>query len=800
MLRFRSFALIAGAGFYFAVSAVAITKSNVDALTVGPADSGCGFTDLQTAIDSLDATHSTVHVRTDYTGGPISITNRDAHIVGGFTECGDASPADGAMTRLEGSLSTADSAVIAIDTTAAPRDISLDHLSVLFGHHGVKNGGGIAVVGAGTLSIGDALIQNNQALNGGAINANGSDLTITIKGNTTIEANNADVDGGGIRIEGRTTLKMLSDFTIVIANAAGGNGGGLEVTGAGAHAEIGSPGLNAGGVITSNAAAAGGGISIEHGAVARLFSAVPGKPASINGNSAQLGGAIYINAKGAGGPGTLCGFGFAMQNNIATNDGGAIYADADQANSAVVLLTRADTENSGACGPALTQVAQDQCPAGRPCNIIADNEATTGAAISIQGAHFSADQVQFQNVVVPVDGLSEDAMFLHVVNVNKVPGASAQLHNCLISDIQGLSGGLLQIENKAALDLDGCTITNNQTFAPALFAVDGPLTVKHSIIWQPDAIVLGVPAFASFDFSDVIISDAENLDPRSFVSLVNVHSGDPQFLDSTNDDVSQRNYRIVATSPAIDYSSTPVLLAVDLDGFARGHALSANTTTPFDVGAFERQGFVPSQTFPSDENFEELDNLELTPGLLPRGWQSEHSGAGSGWVSTRRIADAGALAGFIDDVPDQSDSSLVTPSFAIAQNAQLRFRQLVSLENDNDGKAFDGAVLEIKIAGGDFEDIVLAGGNFLLGGYNAVIVDTAPSAIAGRSAWSGHSGAYQDVVVELPASANGKTVQLRWRMATDDSGRDEGYWIDNIHIDLDRPEREVIFANDFDPR
>jgi hypothetical protein len=36
-------------------------------------------------------------------------------------------------------------------------------------------------------------------------------------------------------------------------------------------------------------------------------------------------------------------------------------------------------------------------------------------------------------------------------------------------------------------------------------------------------------------------------------------------------------------------------------------------------------------------------------------------------------------------------------------------------------------------------------------------------------------------------------------MATDDSGMDRGEWVDNIHIDLDRPASDGIFSNGFDP-
>jgi hypothetical protein len=94
---------------------------------------------------------------------------------------------------------------------------------------------------------------------------------------------------------------------------------------------------------------------------------------------------------------------------------------------------------------------------------------------------------------------------------------------------------------------------------------------------------------------------------------------------------------------------------------------------------------------------------------------------------------------------------------------------------------------------------VKAGGVFLRGGYNFVVRAASASALAARRAWSGDFVEYKDVLVELPPAADGATVQLRWRMATDDNGGDRGYWIDNIHVELDRAARDEIFSDAFEP-
>src|SRR5438552_2469969 len=103
--------------------------------------------------------------------------------------------------------------------------------------------------------------------------------------------------------------------------------------------------------------------------------------------------------------------------------------------------------------------------------------------------------------------------------------------------------------------------------------------------------------------------------------------------------------------------------------------------------------------------------------------------------------------------------STIQPASA---TAQLSFRNNYSLES-----TFDGGVLEISInGGGTFSDIVTAGGSFVSGGYNATISTAYSSPIAGRMAWSGSSGGFLTTTVNLPASANGQTTVLRWRMAS----------------------------------
>ncbi len=121
----------------------------------------------------------------------------------------------------------------------------------------------------------------------------------------------------------------------------------------------------------------------------------------------------------------------------------------------------------------------------------------------------------------------------------------------------------------------------------------------------------------------------------------------------------------------------------------------------------------------------------------------------------------------------------------ISPNAQVTFRQNRDLENNTSSPAiaFDGGVLEISIGGGAFNDVILSGGSFVTGGYNTAVATQFGSPIAGRNAWSGStSGAFIPSTVNLPPSAAGQNVVLRWRMASDSSVSKTGWRIDGISI------------------
>lgn len=166
---------------------------------------------------------------------------------------------------------------------------------------------------------------------------------------------------------------------------------------------------------------------------------------------------------------------------------------------------------------------------------------------------------------------------------------------------------------------------------------------------------------------------------------------------------------------------------------------------------------------------------------LPVGWTAVTNTPGGGstaWVTSTSSNFSAPNAAFTNNASGVSDEWLNSESYAInSPSAVLSFRNRFDLEN-----GFDGMVLEISIGGGAFQDILVAGGSFASGGYTGTISSSFSNPIGGRQAWTGTSAGFILTSVNLPASANGQNIVLRWRRATDVSLGNTGVFIDNIVI------------------
>ncbi len=127
-------------------------------------------------------------------------------------------------------------------------------------------------------------------------------------------------------------------------------------------------------------------------------------------------------------------------------------------------------------------------------------------------------------------------------------------------------------------------------------------------------------------------------------------------------------------------------------------------------------------------------------------------------------------------------TDLTSPPIAInASAATVRFEHSFLTE-----AGWDGGVLELSIGGGPFQDVAAAGGNFIYGNYNGTLgANGVNNPLAGRQAWTGNSNGYSsDVLIRLPAAANGQNVQLRWRFGADNNTApaNGGWSVDDIDV------------------
>jgi subtilisin-like proprotein convertase family protein len=183
----------------------------------------------------------------------------------------------------------------------------------------------------------------------------------------------------------------------------------------------------------------------------------------------------------------------------------------------------------------------------------------------------------------------------------------------------------------------------------------------------------------------------------------------------------------------------------------------------------------------------ESENFDgVTAPILPAGWTTTTAGSGAPWVTNTTSPDTAPNSAFTANQPATGETSLVSPVIPIStSSAQLTFRNNFTMES-----TFDGGVLEIKIGAGAFTDIVAAGGSFVSGGYTATLQNFAacnvppftPNPLAGRSSWTGNSNGYITTTVNLPASAAGQDIQLRWRAGFDCSVANVGWRVDTVTL------------------
>lgn len=192
--------------------------------------------------------------------------------------------------------------------------------------------------------------------------------------------------------------------------------------------------------------------------------------------------------------------------------------------------------------------------------------------------------------------------------------------------------------------------------------------------------------------------------------------------------------------------------------------------------------------------FRENFDRTLQGGLPPRWTRVAVNSAGvpdsnRRWRVSAKRSESQPKSAFSPDLNQVGVGEMTSPVFVVTSpSAQLTFRNWYELETTFlRNRLYDGSVLEIKIGGNEWQDIIDSGGVFESGGYDGRIDACCQNPLAGRLGWSGRTGInatpeWITTSLRLPATSAGERIQLRWRMGTDIGGFREGQYIDDLVV------------------
>jgi len=181
------------------------------------------------------------------------------------------------------------------------------------------------------------------------------------------------------------------------------------------------------------------------------------------------------------------------------------------------------------------------------------------------------------------------------------------------------------------------------------------------------------------------------------------------------------------------------------------------------------------------------DSLESGPG----NWRSQRGpldgGLGAGWSLLVTDSHSPSRSWGVPSEARVKDQLLVSrfPSVIGSGPSELRFWHWLSLPDP-----FAGGVLEVSVNGGQAWSDVLAGAGGTIpsdpfritaNGYASILSSCCSNPLAGRDAWSGDSGGWREVVVDLSDFA-GQSVLFRWRLASGTTAEGGGWWIDDVSV------------------
>lgn len=167
------------------------------------------------------------------------------------------------------------------------------------------------------------------------------------------------------------------------------------------------------------------------------------------------------------------------------------------------------------------------------------------------------------------------------------------------------------------------------------------------------------------------------------------------------------------------------------------------------------------------------DNFEAGVG----NWTSGANQGSDEWYYESAYATSGTHHLYGYDQPSTADyyvAMVSNVSLPAGQEVFLHFKHAYDFE----GPSYDGGVLEYSANGGPWTD---AGSLFTYNGYDGTISTGSGNPLGGRSGFIAESYGYISSRLNLTSLA-GKNVRFRYRIGTNSSGEDWGWFIDDVRI------------------
>lgn len=358
------------------------------------------------------------------------------------------------------------------------------------------NGGGIYIAGGTIETLNRLNVTGNKGTNGGGIFINGgtvtaaSDITVSNNEATTAEGggiytksalpvaglsvtgNIAKTNGGGIRINGATATLSGSDITVSNNTAKGNYGGGIYGSGV----------IDVNGLTVNNNTA-----TTSHGGGINTSAELKGSSFTVSGNKTLngAGGGIYTSA-------AINVSGLTVTDNSATTNGGGIYISATTASEWINVKINGNTAKLG--GGVFIHNTGAVAISGENSTIDGNTATSNGGGIYLNTNAYKdrltfADGVSISNNTATTNGggifkTSDDAYTwtnVKIISNTAKNGAGIYLNNggavtlgenvILSRNIASADGGGFYVKN-GSLVLDGGTI-GGTSFDAANQAVQG---------------------------------------------------------------------------------------------------------------------------------------------------------------------------------------------------------------------------------------------------------------------------------------------------------------------------------------